>query len=69
MSSVGVGLFHHVLVYVGDLHLVLLALNLSILNACILIMMQKVYKIDDFALNMVNYPMCFLSLSTVNLFW
>ena len=33
-----VGLFHYVLVYMGDLHLVLPALNLSILVAGILIM-------------------------------
>ena len=34
------GLFHHVLMYMGDLHLVLPAQNLSTLNAEILIMMQ-----------------------------
>ena len=37
-----VGLFHHVLVYIGDLHLVHPALNLSILDAGILIMVQQV---------------------------
>ena len=31
------GLFHHVLVYMGDLHLVHPALNLSILDAGILV--------------------------------
>ena len=35
-------LFHHVLFNMGDLHLVLPALNLSNLNAGILIMMQQV---------------------------
>ena len=40
-------LFHHVLIYMGDLHLVLPALNLSTLNAGILIMVQQVDKIDD----------------------
>ena len=33
-------LFHHVFLNMGDLHLVLPALNLSTLNAGILIMMQ-----------------------------
>lgn len=35
------GLFHHVLIYMGDLHLVLPALNLSTLEAGILIMVQQ----------------------------
>ena len=35
-------MFQHVIVYMGDLHLVLPALNLSILDAGILIMMQQV---------------------------
>ena len=35
-------LFHHVLIYMGDLHLVLPALNLSNLDAGILIMVQQV---------------------------
>ena len=37
-----VGLFHHVFVDMGDLHLVLLALNLSILDVAILIMVHQV---------------------------
>ena len=57
------GLFHHVLVDMGDLHLVLLALNLSILDAGILIMMQQV-RLMMFSLNMVDYFMSFLLLST-----
>ena len=36
------GLFHHVLVYMGDLNLVHSALNLSILDAGILIMFVDV---------------------------
>ena len=47
----------------GDLHLVLPALNLSTLNAGILIMMQQV-RLMMFSLNMVNYSMSFLPLST-----
>ena len=35
-------LFHHVLFNMGDLHVVLPALNLSNMNAGILIMMQQV---------------------------
>ena len=46
-----------------DLHLVLPALNLSTLNAGILIMMQKV-RLRMFSLNMVDYSMSFLLLST-----
>ena len=46
-----------------DLHLVLPALNLSTLNAGILIMMQKV-RLMMFSLNMVDYSMSFLLLST-----
>ena len=57
------GLFHHVLVYMVDLNLVRPALNLSIQDAGILIMMQKV-SLMMFSLNMVDYPMSFLSLST-----
>ena len=55
--------FHHVLVYMGDLHLVHPALNLSILDAGILIMVQQV-SLMMFSLNMVDFPMSFLSLST-----
>ena len=54
-------LFHHVLFNMEDLHLVLSALNLSTLNAGILIIM--------FSLNMVDYSMSFLSLSAWGLFW
>ena len=57
------GLFHHVLVYIGDLNLVHPALNLSILDAGILIMVQQVSLIL-FSLTMVDYPMSFLLLST-----
>ena len=57
------GLFHHVLVYMVDLNLVHPALNLSIQDAGILIMMQKV-SLMMFSLNMVDYPISFLSLST-----
>ena len=51
-------LFHHVLFNMGDLHLVLPALN-----AAILIRMQQV-RLMMFSLNMVDYSMSFLSLST-----
>ena len=50
-------MFHHVLV-MGYLHLVHPALNLSILDDGILIMVQQV------SLTMVDYPMSFLLLST-----
>ena len=56
-------LFHHVLFNMGDLHLVLPALNLSTLNAGISIMMQQV-RLMMFSLNMVDYSMSFLLLST-----
>ena len=56
-------LFHHVHFNMGDLHLVLPALNLSTLNAGILIIMQQV-RLMMFSLNMVDYSMSFLSLST-----
>ena len=61
------GLFHHVHIYIGDLHLVYPALNLSILDAGILIMVQQV-SLMMFSLNMVDYPMSFLSLSTWDFF-
>ena len=57
------GLFHHVLVDMGDLHLVLLALNLSILDVAILIMVQQVSLMMSY-LTMVDYPVSFLLLST-----
>ena len=50
-------------VYMGDLHLVLLALNLSILDAGILIMVQQVSLMMSY-LTMVDYPVSFLLLST-----
>ena len=56
-------LFKIVLFNMGDLHLVLPALNLSTLNAGILIMMQQV-RLTMFSLNMVDYSMSFLLLST-----
>ena len=40
-------MFHHVLFNMGDLHLVLPALNMSTLDAGILIMVQQVRLIDD----------------------
>ena len=47
----------------GDLRIVLPALNLSNLNAGILMMMQQV-RLMMFSLNMVDYSMSFLLLST-----
>ena len=46
---------------IGDLHFVLPALNVSILDAGILIMMQQVILMM-FSLNIVDYSMSFLSL-------
>ena len=46
-------LFHHVLFNMGDLHLFHLELNLSTLNAGILIMLQQV-RLMMFSLNMVE---------------
>ena len=60
-------LFHHVLIHIGDLNLVLPAMNLSILDAGILIIVQHV-RLMMFTLNMVDYPMSFLSLSTWDCF-
>ena len=57
------GLFHNVLVYMGDLQLVLPVLNLSILDAGILIMVQQI-SLMMFSLNMVDYRMSFLLLFT-----
>ena len=56
-------LFHHVLICMGDLHLVLPALNLSTLDDGILIMVQQ-ERMMMFSLNMVDYSVSFLSLST-----
>ena len=53
------GLFHRVLVYMGDLHLVHPALNLSVLDSGILIMVQQV-SLMMFSLSTVDYPMSFL---------
>ena len=67
---ISAGLFLHVLVYMGekvDLHLVHPALNLSILDAGILIMVQQV-RLMMFFLTMVDYPMSFLLLSSWNFF-
>ena len=47
----------------GNLHLVLLALNLSTLDAGILIMVQQ-KRLMMFSQNMVDYSMSFLPLST-----
>ena len=47
-----------------DLHLVLPELNLSPIDAGILIMVQQV-RMMGFSLNMVDYSMSFLSLSTL----
>ena len=60
-------LLHHVLFNMGDLHLVLPALNLSSLNAGILIMMHQV-RLIMFSLNMVDYSLTFLLLSTWDFF-
>ena len=60
-------LFHYVLFNMADLHLVLPALNLSTLNAGILIMMQQL-RLMMFSLNTVDYSMSFLLLSTQNFF-
>ena len=60
-------LFHHVIFNMGVLHVVLPALNLSTLNAGILIMMQQL-RLMMFSLNTVDYSMSFLLLSTQNFF-
>ena len=49
----------------GDLHLVIPSLNLSILNVGILKNVQH-GSLMMFSLNTVDYPMSFLSLSTLN---
>ena len=59
------GLFHHVLVCMGDLHLVLTSLILSILDAGILIMVQQL-KLMMFSLNM-DYPTTHVLPLTVHL--
>ena len=51
------------LIYMGDLHLVLPAMILSTLDSGILIMVQQV-RLMMFSLNMLDYSMSFLSLST-----
>ena len=51
--------------YLGDLYLVHPALYLSILDADILIMVQQL-SLMMFFLNMVDYSMSFLLLSTLN---
>ena len=54
-------LLHYVLVliHMGDLHLVLPALNLYTLDAGILIMVQQV-RLMMFSFNMVDYSMSFM---------
>ena len=47
----------------GDLHVVLPALKLFNMNAGILIMMQQV-RLMMFSMNIMDYSMYFLSLST-----
>ena len=47
----------------GDVHLVLPAMNLSTLDPGILIMVQQV-RLMMFLLNMVDYPMSLFLLST-----
>ena len=59
---VTVGLLHNVLIFMGELHLVLPATILSTLDAGILIMVQPV-RLMMFSLNMMNYSISFLSLS------
>ena len=49
--------------YMGDLHLVLPALNLSSLDAGILILVQQV-RMMMLSLNLVDYSISFLLLST-----
>ena len=58
---------HHVLVCMGDLHLVHPVLNFSTLDAGILELVQQV-SFMMFSLNMVDYPMSFLLLSSLNFF-
>ena len=60
---VTVGLLHNVLIFMGELHLVLPAMILSTLDSGILIMVQQV-RLMMFSLNMVDYSMSFLLLST-----
>ena len=50
------GLFHHVLVYMGDLQLVHPELNLSTLDAGILIMNSAISKFDDVLLEHGGLP-------------
>ena len=57
------GLFHHDLIYMGDLHLVLPVLNLSALDAGILILVQQV-RMMMFSLNMVDNSVSLFLLST-----
>ena len=54
------GLLHYVLVYMGDLQLVYPVLNLSTLDAGIL--MVQCISLMMFSLNIVDYPMSFLLL-------
>ena len=58
------GLFHHVLIYIEDLYLVLPALDLTTLGAGLVIMMGQQVRMMMFSLNMVDHAMSFLSGST-----
>ena len=65
LKNLGPGLFYHIYhvgFFIGDLHLVLIALNLSTLNTGILIMVLQV-RLIMFLLKMVDYSMSFLSMS------
>ena len=53
------------LIYMGDLHVVFPALNLSTLDSGILIMVQQQVRLMMFSINMVDYSTSFLSLSLV----
>ena len=63
LLSNSAGLVHHVLIYMGDLNLVLPALNSLPWDAGILILVQQV-RLMMFSLKMLDYSMSFLSLST-----
>ena len=56
-------MFYHVRIFIGDVHLVLPALNLFTLNAGILIMVHQ-ERLMMLSLKMVDYSVPFLLLST-----
>ena len=63
-------LFHHVLFYMGDLHLVHPALNLGTLDAGILIMMQQLtVKFDDVLLEHGGLPHVLPLAVQLDFFW